>query len=261
MARPLQPRKYAITRQEHNKSLSVPLKTVPLDSTVPLHVAPPEKINPTLGYIAPFIAFVGVMAVEHALGLPLVWSYVVRIVVTVLVLAMYSRPYLSFRPSAPVGSIGIGIAVFLIWIGPDVLFGYRHFWLFENSLVGSAVTSITPELKTNVLFLVVRILGTSVLVPIVEELFWRAWLMRWLIDKEFLKVPLGQYLPSAFWITALLFASEHGSFWEVGLAAGIIYNWWLVRTRSLADCIVAHAVTNGILAVYILMAGQWQYWL
>ncbi len=99
------------------------------------------------------------------------------------------------------------------------------------------------------------------LIPIVEELFWRAWLMRWLINPHFQKVPLGTYTATAFWFTAILFASEHGAYWDVGLAAGIIYNWWMVRTRSLADCILAHAVTNGALAGYVLLAGKWEYWL
>ncbi len=73
--------------------------------------------------------------------------------------------------------------------------------------------------------------------PILEELFWRGWMMRWLIDSGFQKVPLGNYVPSAFWLVAVLFASEHGPYWEVGFVAGIIYNWWMVRTRNLADCI------------------------
>jgi CAAX prenyl protease-like protein len=106
-----------------------------------------------------------------------------------------------------------------------------------------------------------RMISCTVLVPMLEELFWRGWLMRWLIDKDFERVPLGKYLPSAFWIVALLFASEHGPYWEVGLAAGIVYNWWMIRTRNLADCIWAHAVTNGILSVYVLLTDQWQYWL
>ena len=97
--------------------------------------------------------------------------------------------------------------------------------------------------------------------PVLEELFWRGWMMRWLIDHNFLKVPLGKYTPTAFWVVALLFASEHGPYWEVGLAAGIIYNWWLVRTRSLADCILAHGVTNALLCAWVLATGQWQYWL
>ncbi|SPE39749.1 Abortive infection protein [Candidatus Sulfopaludibacter sp. SbA3] len=232
-----------------------------LNPAQPSQVLPAGQAHPTFGYVVPFIAFVGIMAVEHALELPLVWSYAVRLVVVSLLLAAISQPYLSFRPAAPLASVGIGVAVFLIWIGPDVLFGYRHFWWFENSLMGSAATSIPAALRTSVLFLVLRIVGSSILVPIVEELFWRGWLLRWLVDKNFLEVPFGQYVPSAFWIVALLFASEHGSYWEVGLAAGIIYNWWIIHTKNLADCMLAHAVTNAILAAYILMAGQWQYWL
>lgn len=232
-----------------------------LNSAPTREVAASYQTRATVGYILPFVAFVAIMTGEHALGLPLVWSYAARVAVVAILLLTFSIPYLSFRPSAPAASVGIGIAVFLIWIGPDVLFRYRHFWLFENSLMGSAVTSIAPGLKTNVLFLTVRILGSSILVPIVEELFWRGWLMRWLIDQNFLSVPMGKYAPAAFWIVAALFASEHGSFWEVGLVAGIVYNWWIVRTRNLADCILAHSVTNAILAAYVIVSGQWQYWL
>jgi hypothetical protein len=58
-----------------------------------------------------------------------------------------------------------------------------------------------------------------------------------------------------------LFASEHGSYWEVGLAAGIVYNWWMLRTRSLADCMLAHAVTNGALSAFVIATGAWRYWL
>ncbi len=100
------------------------------------------------------------------------------------------------------------------------------------------------------------------IVPIVEELFWRAWMMRWIIARQdFLKVPLGAYAPQAFWITAALFASEHGSYWEVGLLTGIIYNWWMIRTRSLGDLILTHAVTNACLSAYVIFAGKWEYWL
>jgi len=56
----------------------------------------------------------------------------------------------------------------------------------------------------------------------------------------------------SFWVTAALFAAEHGPYWDVGLLAGILYNWWMVRTGRLADCIVAHAVTNGLLAARVL---------
>ncbi len=215
----------------------------------------------TAAYIAPFLAYVGVMALERLIPLPPQWLYAVRLLIVAALILTVSWPYLSFRSSAPVASVAIGIAVFLIWIGPDVLFGYRHHWLFENSVTGSASSSLDPHLKKNLAFILLRISGTALLVPILEELFWRGWMMRWLIDTDFLKVPLGKYVPFAFWMVALLFASEHGPYWEVGLVAGIVYNWWLVRTRNLADCMLAHAVTNAVLAVYVLLSDKWQYWL
>ena len=85
--------------------------------------------------------------------------------------------------------------------------------------------------------------------------------MRYVINPDFAKVPLGSYSALAFWSTAALFATEHGSYWEVGFLAGAIYNYWMLRTRSLADCMIAHAVTNLCLAVYVVGFGHWAYWL
>lgn len=85
--------------------------------------------------------------------------------------------------------------------------------------------------------------------------------MRYSIRPDFLNVPLGSYTRFSFWFTAILFASEHGPFWDVGLLAGIAYNWWMVHTRNLADCMIAHGVTNACLAYYVLNFDQWQYWL
>jgi CAAX prenyl protease-like protein len=215
----------------------------------------------TLAYVAPFLAFLAFMAVERAIALPPQWFYLLRFFAVLSIIAFISWPFLSFRAAFPLPSMGIGIAVFLIWIGPDVLFGYRHHWLFDNPITGAAASSAAPALKRNVAFVLLRVLTSTALVPILEELFWRGWLMRWLIGKNFLKVPLGAYAPAAFWIVAVLFASEHGPYWEVGLAAGVIYNWWIIHTRNLADCMLAHAVTNALLSVYVLTTGQWQYWL
>jgi CAAX prenyl protease-like protein len=215
----------------------------------------------TAAYVAPFLAFVGMLAVEKMIPLPAEWLYLVRFILVTAIIATISWKYLSFRPSFPLASIVIGVAVFVIWVAPDVLFGYRHHWLFENSITGAAATSLPPNLKGNLGFIVLRSVSSAMLVPVLEELFWRGWMMRWLIDTNFLKVPLGKYVPFAFWMVAILFASEHGPYWEVGLAAGIVYNLWIVRTRNLADCILAHGVTNAVLAGYVLVTGQWQYWL
>jgi CAAX prenyl protease-like protein len=215
----------------------------------------------TIAFVAPFATFIGAMALEQAIGIPPEWSYPLRFLLVVPVIWLFSRPYLSFRPSYPLASVAIGLLVFALWVAPDLLFGYRGHWLFTNTVMGSPASTASADLKRNLLFISLKVLSTSLLVPVLEELFWRGWLMRWLIHKDFLKVPLGTYETSAFWLVAALFASEHGSYWDVGLLAGIVYNWWMVRTRNLADCFLAHGVTNGVLACYVLAADRWQYWL
>ena len=182
-----------------------------------------------------------------------------RFVLLVVAICYSSREVLRGRPSRPLLSVVLGLAVFAIWVGPDFLFpGWHHSVLFSNAIMGTPTG--TPQ--TDLVFLVPRIAISVLVVPVLEELFWRGWMMRWLIDAEhFERVPLGQYAPQAFWIVAVLFALEHGSFWDVGLVTGLVYNWWMVRTRNLWDCILAHAVTNAALAAYVVFAGQWQYWL
>jgi uncharacterized protein len=214
-------------------------------------------------FVGPFAVFVCMMAAERSLGLPIQWMYPVRCAATLLALLYFSRKAIPLRASAPLVSAAIGVAVFLIWIGPDVLFGaaYRHSWIFENALLGKAGSSAPESLRSNLPFIIVRILGCVAIVPVIEELFWRGWLMRWLIGHDFRTVAIGAYTAPAFWITAAFFACEHGPYWEVGLAAGIVYNLLVVRAKNLGDCIVAHAVTNGILSAYVLMTGNWQYWM
>jgi CAAX prenyl protease-like protein len=217
----------------------------------------------TLAYIAPFVVFVALLVLRRWVPLEPEFQAPARFVLVAATLAVFSRRVIPWRPAFLAGSIVLGLAVFAVWIGPDRLWGtaYRDSLFFRNSVLGAAVSSLPERLKADAFFIVIRVLESAILIPILEELFWRAWLMRWLIRPHFQSVPLGQYSPLSFWAVAVFFASEHGAYWEVGLIAGIAYNWWMVRTRSLADCILAHAVTNAVLAGYVLWFNQWQYWL
>lgn len=216
----------------------------------------------TIAYVLPFGVFVCFLAAHRILPVPEMALYLLRFAAVLSAILLFSRRAMPWIPSQALASAGIGVLVFVIWVAPDVLWpGYREHWLFSNALTGAPRSSIPAELRANFLFTVMRATSSFLLVPVLEELFWRGWMMRWLIAKQFRSVPIGAYTAESFWIVALLFASEHGPYWEVGLAAGIVYNWWLVRTRNLADCIVAHAVTNFCLSAYVLYSGQWQYWL
>jgi CAAX prenyl protease-like protein len=215
--------------------------------------------HPAVAYIAPFAVFIAL----RWLPFPPQFLAPARFVAVAATLMVFSRRVIPRRPAFLIGSMLLGVAVLAIWIGPDMLWGpgYRESWLFHNGITGAARSVLPVLLRSNPYFIAVRVLESALLIPVLEELFWRGWLMRYLIRADFESVPLGRYTPLSFWVVALLFASEHGPYWEVGLVAGVAYNWWLVRTRNLADCMLAHAVTNALLAGYVLVFGQWQYWL
>ena len=218
--------------------------------------------NPSLPYVLPFVVFLVLLGLAPYLSFLGWWEFPLRIVVLCAVMWIFSRGVIDVRVRHWLGTIGMGIAVFLIWIGPDALIpGYRDSWIFQNSITGKLHSSIPADLLSDRLVLTLRTFRAVIIVPIIEELFWRAWLMRWIINTDFRQVPMGTYSAQSFWLTAVLFASEHGPYWEVGLIAGVLYNWWMVRTKSLGDCILAHAITNGLLCGYVLMTGKWEYWL
>jgi uncharacterized protein len=215
----------------------------------------------SLPYVVPFGVVIGLLAGLPVLALSPLAEQIVWILLVTATLALVARPALDFRIRNWAGSLALGVAVFAIWIAPDRIFpGYHAFWLFTNRVTGSLGAGLPESGRGDWAVLTLRTLRAAVLVPIAEELFWRGWLMRWLISQDFEKVPLGAWSARAFWIVAVLFASEHGPLWDVGLAAGVLYNWWMLRTRSLGDLILAHGVTNACLSAYVVFAGRWEYW-
>jgi uncharacterized protein len=220
-------------------------------------------IHPALPYTVPFIAFFILLSLGDYLHAALgPWEFPFRVTALSVILWVFSRDVIDFRVRRWAVTVCIGIAVFAIWVAPDLLIpGYRQHWLFQNALTGSLRSSIPVDLREDLAVLLFRTIRAVVLVPIIEELFWRAWLLRWLIAADFENVPLGTYTRGSMWISAVLFASEHGPYWEVGLIAGLAYNFLMIRTKSLGDCILAHGITNGALSLFVILTGRWEYWL
>ena len=216
----------------------------------------------SLPYVLPFVAFCILLVTASYLEFLGIWEYPLRVALLTVILFAFSRHVIDLRTRSLAASVALGVAVFVLWIGPDTLFpGYRSHWLFQNSITGSISSSVASEHRDSTLVLLFRSIRAIVLVPIIEELFWRAWMMRWLISPKFESVPLGTFTWTSMIVTAMLFASEHGPYWEVGLITGFLYNWWMVRTRSLGDCVVAHAVTNACLSGYVMWTQRWEYWM
>ncbi|GAB4363175.1 MAG: CAAX prenyl protease-related protein [Bryobacter sp.] len=218
--------------------------------------------HPAVPYVAPFATFIFLLAIQKYLGFLGEWEYAVRVAIVAAVIFVFSRRVLDWKFRAPLWSVLFGITVFLLWIAPDTLFpGWRQHWLFSNSIFGEVKISLREDQLASPFLLFFRTASAALMVPILEELFWRGWLMRWLIKPDFEQVPLGTYETQSFLIVAALFALEHGPYWEVGLLTGLVYNWWMVRTKSFADLILVHSVTNLVLSLYVIYTKKWQFWM
>ena len=231
------------------------------DAPGPEAASPPAPGTGTLAWVGPFAVFMAWLAADQYIPLPNPGREILRDLVLLAAIVGFSRKVLPTRAPHWIGSILLGLAVCALWVAPDTLVpGWRSHWLFQNGITGELKTSIPPGELTPIM-LVLRSMRAALLVPIIEELFWRGWLPRWLQDTRFERIPLGRYTPFAFWATAALFAAEHGPYWEVGLLCGIIYNWWMRRTRSLGDLVLTHAVTNAALSAYVILGERWTFWM
>jgi len=218
--------------------------------------------HPAVPYVIPFLLFLAFLGLGQYLPVPEFALQAIWVGVIAAVLWIVARPAIDLGVSHPIGTLFIGVGTFLIWVLPDALFPhYRSSWAFQNAITGTVKSGLSIAAQSDWATVALRALRAVAIVPVLEELFWRGWLMRWLIGPEFEKVPIGRYQARAFWITAILFAAEHGPFWDVGLAAGIAFNWWLVRSRRLGDVIWAHAITNACLCAYVIATHKWEYWM
>ncbi|MEP6618308.1 MAG: CAAX prenyl protease-related protein [bacterium] len=228
---------------------------------MPLNTHAPATANRSIAWFGPFAVFMLWLAVDKYLPIVNPGKEMLRDAVLLVAIVGFSWRILPHSAPYWKASILLGVGVCVMWVAPDALMpGWRASAIFQNGVTGHLTTSIAPSELTP-LMLVLRTARAALIVPILEELFWRGWLPRWLQDTRFDQIPLGRYTPLAFWATALLFAAEHGPYWEVGLLCGVIYNWWMQRTRSLGDLILVHAVTNLALSVYVVWTSRWTFWM
>jgi len=208
-----------------------------------------------LPYIIPFAIFIGFGLIGSQFENDVYFIYPIKTVAVAIALYIYRKSYVELYQRIPIKSILlaclIGIVVFVTWILPEGLYptlGESQFnpFIFENK---SWIT----------LLIIFRLIGAVLVVPIFEELFWRSFLIRWIIDQDFKKVPIGKFSWLSFLLIVIFFGLEHHR-WLVGIAAGAIYNGLLYQQKNLWSCIIAHAVTNLALGIYVLLTQQWGYW-
>jgi len=149
----------------------------------------------------------------------------------------------------------IAVAVFGIWIGPQYFLNFAPRTIgFDPTLLENNSTTYWPT----ILF---RFLRLVVVVPLVEEIFWRGFLLRFVIDEHFERVPFGKFNWLSFAVVTVAFTFSHSRpDWPAAFITGALYNVVAYHTQSLASCVLAHAVTNLLLGLWIMQTQQWGFW-
>lgn len=213
--------------------------------------------GPGFPFVAPFALFMGLLYVRQSFAQQGWWLYGLCALL-VLGLLLWLRPRFQGQDPAPpqlLSSALLGFGAIILWIALDPWMprtGER-----DNTFPFAAAFEL--GLFPGILSIAFRVFGAVLVVPIIEELFWRGFLMRTIIKPEFEEVSLGTFQPLSFYITTVAFALVHVEFGSAALFA-FIAGWWFCRTKSLRAVIMLHAAANLGLAVYVLVTKNWFLW-
>ena len=206
----------------------------------------------TAPYLAPFVVVLATAMVTGAFSSGIDWLYPLRVVAGAWVLWTFRRHYMHLGWSLSWRAVAIGVVTFGTWLvlvpaGPTARDGWP------------AALNAAP-IHWAAAWLLFRIVGYTIVVPLVEELAFRAYLTRRLMGPDVDRLPLGVFTWWSFAISSVLFGLLHGSFWVAGTMAGMSFALALRQRRALGDAVVAHATVNGLIAIYVLATGRWSVW-
>jgi len=195
---------------------------------------------------------------DNALPIDPRWIYGMTVLLVGGVMAWLWREYGElYRQNLPTLketalAMVVGVAVFVVWINLDM----------KPFRIGMATATFIPLNEQGQLqwpLIIVRWIGAALLVPVMEELFWRSFLMRWIDRQQFETLRPQQVTMKAIVLSTFVFTLAH-TLWLAAIIAGLAYAWLFVRTGKLWVPIIAHAVTNGVLGLWVVKTGNWGFW-
>lgn len=220
--------------------------------------------------VAPFVIFVALTACQGEFGpASAYWFYFAKTLVAVWLIWEMRPLVLEMRWAISWEAVVIGVGVFVIWVGLDPFYPklgeisaklrLAKFLGTTSQAVWNPHVQFGPNSALAWLMIVTRILGSTLVVPPLEEVFYRSFLYRYIAKPDFLSVPLNRFLPWPFFATAVVFGFSHFQ-WLAGILCGMAYQWLVLRKNRLGDAMTAHTITNFLLGMWVVWQGAWQFW-
>lgn len=212
--------------------------------------------SPIYVRVMPFVVFLALTFFQQSFGPHgAYWFYLIKTVVGAW-LIWEMRPFVpEMRWALSWEAAAVGVAVCVMWIGIDP-------WYSKFGKPGpewNPHTAFPQEPAVAWIFIVVRLLGSTFVVPPLEEAFYRSFLYRYLVKLDFQAMPFRQFHPLSFMVTSVIFGAEHYQ-WLAGILCGMAYQWLVIRKDRLGDAMTAHALTNFLLGIWVIWRGDWNFW-
>ncbi len=237
---------------------------------------------PWLPFVVPLVLYMAITTVEPSpeklvpstdnaeterfASYPVVYAGKIAITLVGLLIFLPIYRTLPFRSRPSVLAVGTGVIGAVLWIGLCKLQPPLIANLLPDFLVSPPRPSFNPFESfdaggTLELFLTIRVLGMVLIVPLIEELFLRGFLVRAVADAVWEKQPFRQASPATFLVVIIYALATHPTGEMLAAVAWFSLITLLVyRTGSLWDAVMAHATTNGILAIYVIFTADWSLW-
>ncbi|HUR45635.1 MAG TPA: CAAX prenyl protease-related protein [Candidatus Saccharimonadales bacterium] len=215
--------------------------------------------------VLPFVLFLVLTALQPALGVSgKFWIYLLKTVVGAWLLYEVWPFIPEMRWRSSLAAVGAGILVFLLWVGlawilSKVGLNPRFAFLSVSGPAWNPKETFGASSFLAWFFVVVRIAGSTLVVPPLEEVFFRSFVYRYIKSPDFEKVPLGAFFPVPFVVTSVLFGFEHQE-WLAGILCGFVYQGLVCWKKRLGDAMTAHAITNFLLGTYVVTQDAWKFW-
>lgn len=231
-----------------------------MSSIAPKPSARPSPCASSIPRVAPFAAFIFLLAVQPALAgvVDPRWVAVGRGLVAAALLAVFWSAYRELRDAPPASArqwlvaIAAGAGIAVLWVALDASWAHMGGG-------GPGFMPLRADGTLDPLLLALRLFGFVLVVPIMEELFWRSFLMRWIDGRDFLSVDPRKASFRAVGLSSAVFALAHDA-WAAGLVAGLAYGMLYRWTGNLRTAIASHAVSNAILGGWIIENNDWSLW-
>lgn len=208
---------------------------------------------PAAPWLMPMLGLLATAMAVRALTADFEWLYPLRVLVVAGILLVYRKTYTSLEWRFSATAVLAGILTFFIWIVFD-----RWHGTASDAVIRDGLQALSPSLR--IVWLISRVVGQIVTVPIAEELAFRGFLLRRLQGEDFEAIGFRRWTIPALMISSIAFGILHGDLWIEGALAGLIFAAVQIRTGRVASAIVAHAVTNALISVWVLTTGQYHLW-